>query len=58
MITKSDQRLPGIAHYPSHTAQESAIARYIRWRNKHAHPKRHFAIRSKIRQPDYLPLPA
>lgn len=44
--------------YPTHTAQETAIARYIRWRNKHAHPKRHFAVGSKIRQPDYLPLSA
>ena len=41
--------------YPSHTAQENAIAGYIRWRNKHAKPKRHFAIDSKIRRPDYLP---
>lgn len=41
--------------YPSHTAQETAIAGYIRWRNKHAQPKRHFAIDSKIRRPDYLP---
>jgi transposase len=41
--------------YPSHTAQEAAIARYIRWHNKHAQPKRHFAIDSKIRRPDYLP---
>jgi hypothetical protein len=44
--------------YPTHTAQEAAIGRYIRWRNKHAQPKRHFAIGSKIRQPNYLPLPA
>jgi hypothetical protein len=29
--------------YPSHTAQESAIAGYVRWANKHARPKRHFA---------------
>ena len=41
--------------YPSHTAQETAIASYVRWRNKHAKPKRHFAIDSKIRRPDYLP---
>jgi transposase len=41
--------------YPSHTAQEHAIAGYIRWRNKHAKPKRRFAIDSKIRRPDYLP---
>jgi transposase len=44
--------------YPTHTAQETAIARYIRWHNRHCHPKRHFAIGSKIRQPDYLPLSA
>jgi transposase len=41
--------------YPSHTAQEIAIARYIRWTNQRAHPKAKFAIGSKIRQPDYLP---
>jgi hypothetical protein len=41
--------------YPSHTAQESAIAGYVRWANKHARPKRHFAPESKIRRPDYLP---
>jgi transposase len=41
--------------YPSHTAQEQAIARYIRWTNHHASPKRHYAVNSKIRRPDYLP---
>jgi hypothetical protein len=41
--------------YPSHAAQETAIARYIRWANKHAQPKRHYAVNSKIRRPDYLP---
>jgi hypothetical protein len=41
--------------YPSHTAQEAAIAGYIRWANKRATPKHHFAIGSKIRRPDYLP---
>lgn len=41
--------------YPSHTAQEAAIAGYIRWANRHARPKRHFAPESKIRRPDYLP---
>ena len=41
--------------YPSHAAQEAAIAGYIRWHNKQAKPKRHFAIDSKIRRPDYLP---
>jgi hypothetical protein len=41
--------------YPSHDAQQTAIASDIRWKNSHAHPKRHFAIHSKIRRPDYLP---
>ncbi|WIX77080.1 transposase [Amycolatopsis carbonis] len=41
--------------YPSHAAQEAAITGYLRWRNRHSHPKRHFAINSKIRRPDYLP---
>jgi transposase len=41
--------------YPSHTAQQAAIAGYIRWCNRHCHPKRHFAVNSKIRRPDYLP---
>ncbi|MEU6702050.1 transposase [Pseudonocardia sp. NPDC046786] len=41
--------------YPSHAAQEAAIAGYIRWTNRHATPKRHFAPESKIRRPDYLP---
>ena len=41
--------------YPSHAAQEKAIAGYIRWKNKRAKPQRTFAVGSKIRQPDYLP---
>jgi transposase len=41
--------------YPSHTAQEHAIASYVRWHNRHATPKRRFAANSKIRRPDYLP---
>ena len=41
--------------YPSHTAQESEIAGYVRWANKHATRKRRFAPESKIRRPDYLP---
>jgi hypothetical protein len=41
--------------YPSHSAQEAAIAGYIRWANRHARPKRRFAPESKIRRPDYLP---
>jgi hypothetical protein len=41
--------------YPSHAAQEAAIAGYIRWSNSRATPKRRFAPESKIRRPDYLP---
>ena len=41
--------------YPSHAAQEAAIAGYIRWANRHATPKRRFTPESKIRRPDYLP---
>ena len=41
--------------YPSHAAQQTAIAGYIRWKNRRAPPKRHFAVDSKIRRPDYLP---
>jgi hypothetical protein len=41
--------------YPNHTTEEAAIADYVRWCNKHAKPKRHVAIDSKIRRPDYLP---
>lgn len=41
--------------YPSHAAQETAIAGYIRWANRRATPKRRFAPESKIRRPDYLP---
>jgi len=41
--------------YPTHAAQQAAIAGYIRWHNRHCHPKRHFAVNSKIRRPDYLP---
>ena len=41
--------------YPSHAAQQAAIAGYLRWRNRHCHPKRHFAVGSKICRPDYLP---
>ena len=41
--------------YPSHTAQEAAIAGYIRWANRHARPQRRFAPESKIRRPDYPP---
>lgn len=41
--------------YPSHPAQEAAIAGYVRWSNKRATPKQQFAVGSKIRKPDYLP---
>ena len=41
--------------YPSHAAQETAVPGYVRWANKHAKPKRRFAVDSKIRRPDYLP---
>lgn len=41
--------------YPSHKAQEAAIAGYIRWANRHTQPKKHFAPESKIRRPNYLP---
>jgi transposase len=44
--------------YPNHDTQNAAIARYVRWRNTHAKPKTRFAIGSKIRRPDYLPLSA
>ncbi|MGH3096562.1 MAG: transposase [Streptosporangiales bacterium] len=39
----------------SHAEQDTAIGRYIRWRNQRCHPKRHFAVGSKFRKPDYLP---
>src|SRR5699024_5924484 len=38
-----------------HATQEGTIGGYIRWRNRAAMPKRHFAIGSKIRKPDFLP---
>jgi hypothetical protein len=41
--------------YPSHPAQEAAIAGYVRWTNRRARPKQQFAVGSKIRRPDYLP---
>jgi transposase len=44
--------------YPDHKTQETAIGRYVRWRNKYSKPKTNFAIGSKIREPDYLPLSA
>jgi transposase len=39
--------LNGTGHR-SHDEQGEAIARYVRWRNARAHPKRRFAINSKI----------
>lgn len=46
--------LNGTDHH-SHDEQDDAIAAYIRWRNQNAEPKRDFAVKSKIRLPDYLP---
>lgn len=42
--------------YPNHATQEAAIGGYLRWKNKQALPKTNFAIGSKIRRPDYLPI--
>ncbi|MFD2028537.1 IS630 family transposase [Promicromonospora aerolata] len=42
--------------YPDHATQEAAIGGYLRWKNKRALPKTNFAIGSKIRRPDYLPI--
>lgn len=39
----------------THDEQNRAIARYIRWRNTRARPKRNFAVNSKIRKQHYLP---
>jgi transposase len=36
-----------------HEEQGQAIAGYVRWRNAEARPKRGFAIKSKIRSPDW-----
>ena len=44
--------------YRNHATQNRAIASYVRWRNARAKPKTKFAIGSKIREPDYLPLSA
>lgn len=35
--------------YPSHTAQEAAIAGYVRWANSHADPET--ALRTRIQDP-------
>jgi hypothetical protein len=45
----------GQQRLPHPRPQELAIARYIRWANRHATPKRHYTVNSKIRRPDYLP---
>jgi transposase len=45
--------LAGTDHH-SHAEQNAAIGAYVRWRNARARPKRHFAINSPIRQPDYM----
>lgn len=42
--------------YRDHATQEAAIGGYLRWRNKSALPKTNFAITSKIRHHDYLPI--
>jgi hypothetical protein len=34
--------------YPSHAAQDSAIAGYVRWANKHATPKRRLSNRQDL----------
>jgi transposase len=39
--------------HQDHTEQGHAIAAYVRWRNAHPEPKRGFAIKSKIRRPDW-----
>jgi transposase len=39
--------------HATHTEQGKAIGGYVRWRNRHAKPKKNFAIHSKIRSPDY-----
>jgi transposase len=44
--------------YRDHETQNRAIGGYVRWRNKTAKPKTKFAVGSKIREPDYLPLSA
>ncbi|KWW98181.1 transposase [Carbonactinospora thermoautotrophica] len=43
----------GGSDFTSHPEQAAAIGAYLRWRNRHAVPKRDFAPDSKIRHPDY-----
>ncbi|WP_434582020.1 transposase [Carbonactinospora thermoautotrophica] len=43
----------GGSDFTSHPEQAAAIGAYLRWRNRHARPKRDFAPTSKIRHPDY-----
>lgn len=38
--------------YPSHDAQEAAIAGYLRWHSRRCHPKRRFVANFKIRRPE------
>ena len=44
--------------YPDPDTQNRAIAGHVRWRNQRAKPKTKFAIGSKTREPNYLPLSA
>ncbi|WP_433789703.1 hypothetical protein [Actinoplanes sp. CA-252034] len=39
--------------HQSHAEQDAAIGDYIRWHNQRARPKTGYAIKSKIRHPDY-----
>lgn len=44
--------------YPDRATQEASVGGYLRWKNRHALPKTNFAIGSKVRRPDYLPIAA
>ena len=44
--------------YPDRAPQEASVGGYLRWKNRHALPKTNFAIGSKVRRPDYLPIAA
>jgi hypothetical protein len=41
--------------YPSHTAQEAAIAGYVRWANRRARPKQQFAWAPRSADPITYP---
>jgi hypothetical protein len=41
--------------YPSHAAQEAAIAGYVRWANRRTRPKQQFAIGSRSADPITYP---